>query len=473
MASKTTDLALLPASELVRGYKTRAFSPVEVLDASLAQIAECNPRVNAYYLVDADGARAAAQASEKRWMAGAPAGIVDGVPVGVKDNIHVAGLSSRFGSQLTPDVAQASHAPSVARLVAQGAIVLGKTNMPEYGWKATSDSPLSGNTCNPWHLGMTSGGSSAGAAAGTVLGMGALHLGTDGGGSVRIPASFCGCFGIKPTRARVPAYPTSPLGTIAHTGPLTRTVTDAAIALSVIAAPDTRDVYGWISPAPDYTRDLDAGVKGIKIAYSPTLGMNCQVDPDVAAAVEAAVKDLEAQGAIVEMADPPIGKAPIWAWDTIWWTGMAVQLAPYLDRADALGDPGMVRGSRDGARILASDLIAAQLERARLHALFSEFHGRYDLLVTPTLPIPAFKVGQLMPDASWGERWTNWAPFSYVFNLTQQPAASIPCGFTKAKLPIGLQVVGAIGADALVLRACRAYERSRPIQALERPIEGR
>lgn len=470
MSAPPDDLARLSATELVAGYKARKFSPVEVLDATLARIARFDPKINAYHLLDAEGARATARASEARWMTGSPLGVADGVTLGVKDNIHVAGMPSRFGSRLTPDAPQAADAPAVARLREQGAVVLGKTNLPEYGWKATSDSPLSGITRNPWNTAMTSGGSSAGAAAATVLGMGALQLGTDGGGSVRIPAAFCGCFGIKPTRARVPAFPTSPLGTVAHHGPLTRTVADAALAMSAIATPDRRDVYGWISPGMDYSTDLDTGVKGLKIAYSPTLGIAQHVDPEIAAAVEAAVRVLEAEGAHVDRADPPIGTDPVAAWNTIWWSGMAMQMAPFWNKADELGDPGIVAGSRAGAKLTAADLITAQLERARLHNVFAEFHGRYDLLVTPALPIPAFEAGALVPPSgTWGDRWTNWAPFSYIFNLTQQPAASIPCGLTKSGLPIGLQIVGPIGADALVLRASRAYERNCPPATLAEP----
>lgn len=470
MPSPPDDLARLSATELAAGYAAHTYSPVEVLEATLARIARLDPKVNAYRLVDAEGARKAARASEARWMSGSPLGAADGVTLGVKDNIHVAGLPSRFGSQLTPDAPEAADAPAVARLREQGAVVLGKTNMPEYGWKATSDSPLSGITRNPWNTAMTSGGSSAGAAAATVLGMGALHLGTDGGGSVRIPASFCGCFGIKPTRARVPAFPTSPLGTVAHHGPLTRTVADAALAMSAIAAPDRRDVYGWIAPGMDYAADLGGGVKGLKIAFSPTLGIANRVDPEIAAAVEAAVRVLESEGAQVVQADPPVGADPVEAWNAIWWTGMATQMAPFWEKADALGDPGIVAGSRAGAKLMASDLIAAQLERARLHNVFAEFHTRFDLLVTPTLPTPAFEAGELVPPSGgWGSRWTDWAPFSYIFNLTQQPGASIPCGFTRSGLPIGLQIVGPIGADALVLRASRAYERVCPLPTLAEP----
>ena len=235
-SSISRDPALLSATELVGLYRNRSLSPVEATKATLARIERFNGVVNAYCHLDPDGALAAARASEARWMAGAPKGLTDGVPIGVKDNIAVAGMPSRFGSRLTSADPLTFDAPAVARLKEHGAVILGKTAMPEYGWKATSDSPLTGLTRNPWDTRMTTGGSSAGAVAATVLGMGAIHLGTDGGGSIRIPAAFTGCFGIKPTRARVPSFPASPLGTLAHVGPLTRTVADAALAMSVIAA---------------------------------------------------------------------------------------------------------------------------------------------------------------------------------------------------------------------------------------------
>lgn len=471
--ASSQDPALLSATELIEAFAAKSLSPVDVIDAVFARIERFEPKVNAFRAIDAAGARAEARKAQERWAAGKPRGLLDGVPVTVKDNIHVAGMASRFGSRLTPETVQKTDAPAVARLREQGAIVLGKTNMPEYGWKATSDSPLTGNTRNPWNTSKTTGGSSSGAAAAAVLGMGALHLGTDGGGSVRIPAAFTGCFGLKPTRARVPAYPTSPLATIAHHGPLTRTVADAALAMSAIAQPDARDVYAWISPPPDYRRGLEDGVKGLRIAYSPTLGLAKHIDPEIAAAVDAAVKVFSANGAIVETTDPKFGDDPIPHWDTIWWSGMATQLAPYWDHADAHGDPGLLKGSRFGQTIPAETLIAAQMERARLHNVFAEFHTRYDLLLTPALPIPAFEVSKLVPPfGPFPEIWTTWAPFSYLFNLTQQPAASIPCGLTKSGLPIGLQIVGPIGADALVLRTARAYERVCPPARIAAPREG-
>ena len=466
----SSDPAQMPASVLVALYRSRQLSPVDVVAATLARIERFNPIVNAYCHVDADGALAAARAAETRWMAGTPKGLVDGVPLGVKDNIAVSGMPLRFGSALTSAAPASFDAPVVARLKEQGAVLLGKTAMPEYGWKATSDSPLTGITRNPWDTRMTTGGSSAGAAASAVLGMGALQLGTDGGGSIRIPAGFTGSYGLKPTRARVAAFPASALGTLAHHGPLTRTVSDAALMMSVIAQPDWRDVYGWIDPAPHYRAGLEDGVAGLRIAYSPTLGLATQVDPELAELVAAAVQVFESLGAAVELADPDIGEEAIAAWNAMWWAGMAYQLAPFQDRPRSLSDPGLVAGADKGRYITAVELIQASMQRAQLHETLARFHRTYDLLLTPTLPLPAFEAGRLLPPSGdWGDAWTNWAPFSYPFNLTQQPAASVPCALNKCGLPVALQVVGAVGADALVLRASRAFEAARPFSMLETP----
>jgi aspartyl-tRNA(Asn)/glutamyl-tRNA(Gln) amidotransferase subunit A len=465
-----SDPALLSASELVALYHTKRLSPIEATKAALARIERFNPVVNAYCHLDPEGSLAAARESEQRWMAGAPKGLADGVPIGVKDNIAVAGMPCRFGSRLTSCGPLNIDAPAVARLKEHGAIILGKTTMPEYGWKATSDSPLTGFTRNPWDTRMTTGGSSAGAVASTVLGMGALHLGTDGGGSIRIPAAFTGCFGLKPTRARVPAFPTSPLGTIAHIGPLTRTVADAALAMSVIAAPDARDVYGWISPAPDLTSGLESGVRGMRIAYSPRLGFARRVHSEVESAVAAAVQTFETLGATVEQADPDLGGDPIDTWNTFWWPAMLFQIQAFGDRFQKESDPSLVEAATRARSVAVFDHIRAQLHRAQLHNAFVRFHERYDLLLTPALPLPAFEVGDLVPrSGEWGTAWCDWAPFSYLFNLTTQPAASVPCGLTKAGLPIGLQIVGAIGADALVLRAARAFEVARPFATIDAP----
>jgi aspartyl-tRNA(Asn)/glutamyl-tRNA(Gln) amidotransferase subunit A len=469
-ADVPSDLTLLSATELTAFFRAKALSPVEVTQAALARIERHDGAVNAWCHLDPEGALAAARASEARWQGGAPIGLMDGVPVGIKDNILVAGMPARFGSRLTAAEPRPFDAPAAARLREHGAVLLGKTAMPEYGWKATSDSPLTGVTRNPWDTRMTTGGSSAGAVAATVLRMGALHLGTDGGGSIRIPAAFTGCFGIKPTRARVPAFPAAPLGTLAHVGPLARTVADAALALTVIAAPDARDVYAWITPAPDFREGLDAGVRGLRIAVSPRLGFAPRLHQEVEAAVAAAARTFESLGAIVEEADPDIGGDPIGIWNTFWWPAMLYQMETLGAGWRDLADPGLVAAIAGSRPVSVADHLRAQLQRADLHNAFVRFHERFDLLITPSLPLPAFEAGELVPPSGeWGSAWTDWSPFSYPFNLTTQPAASVPCGLTSDGLPIGLQLAGPIGADALILRAARAFEEAAPFATLDAP----
>jgi aspartyl-tRNA(Asn)/glutamyl-tRNA(Gln) amidotransferase subunit A len=471
-ASPPSDPALLSATGLVALYRSKALSPVEATKAALARIERHNASVNAWCHLDPDGALAAARASEARWQAGTPQGLVDGVPTGIKDNVLVAGMPARYGSRLTASAPQSIDAPVVARLREAGAVLLGKTAMPEYGWKATSDSPLTGATRNPWDTRMTTGGSSAGAVAAAVLGMGALHIGTDGGGSIRIPAGFTGCFGLKPTRARVATFPASPLGTLAHAGPLTRSVADAALMLNVIAAPDARDPYAWIVPPPDYRDGLENGVRGLRIAYSPRLGYAPRLHPEVEHAVASAAQILASLGAVVEEADPSMGGDPIGMWNTFWWPAMHYQLAAWGERWRELSDPALIAAASEALTVPVAEHLRAQLQRVQLHNAFARFHERFDLLLTPTLPLPAFEVDELVPPSGeWGTAWCDWSPYSYPFNLTTQPAASVPCGLTEAGLPIGLQIVGAIGADALVLRAARAFEAAEPFPTLDAPRE--
>ncbi len=259
--------AFLSVAELLSRYRRKDLSPVEMVDAVLEQVDRHNGVVNAYCCVDRQGARRSAREAEARWMAGAPRGLVDGVPVGIKDNLLVAGMPARFGSRLTSDAPSTHDAPAVARLREQGAILIGKTTMPEFGWKAVTDSPLTGVTRNPWDTRKTPGGSSGGAVAAVVLGMGNIHLGTDGGGSIRIPAAFGGSYGIKPTRARVPAWPASPLGTLAHAGCLTRSVADAALALTIMAVASVRDAPAALwraGPRPGRPRPRRGGGAGAR-----------------------------------------------------------------------------------------------------------------------------------------------------------------------------------------------------------------
>lgn len=458
-----TDLALWSATELVHAFGRRTVSPVEATEAALSRIGRLNDRLNAFCHVDAEGALAAARASEARWAAAAPLGPVDGVPTSIKDLSLSLGTPTLRGSRtVAPEGPWDVDAPFVARLREQGAVLLGKTATPEFGWKGVTDSPLTGVTRNPWDSERTPGGSSGGAAVACATGMGALHQGSDGGGSVRIPAGFTGVYGIKPTFGRVPAFPLSPFGTVAHIGPLTRTVADAALMLSVMGGPDPRDWYATTDGSGLCHAAGGGSVRGWRIAFCPTLGVG-QVDPEVAALVAAAAAAFAGLGAVVEEIAPPFDDCHE-TFRIHWYAGAANLMAGIPADLQERIDPGLRAIAAEGASIGLLDYLAAVKAREAQGTGMNLFHQRYDLLLTPTLPIPAFEAGREVPSGSGMARWTEWTPFSYPFNLTQQPAASIPCGRTRAGLPVGLQIVGAKGRDDMVLTASAAYEALHPIE---------
>ncbi|MEQ8966448.1 MAG: amidase [Azospirillaceae bacterium] len=463
---ETDDLARLSATDLVARYADGSLSPVEATRACLDRIAAVDGQLNAMTRVEAEAALAAARESEARWRAGEPRRgpfgcCVDGVPTAIKDIVLVRGWPTRRGSTTTdPDAPGPDNSPAVARLREAGAVLTGMTATPEFGWKGVTDSPLTGVTRNPWNPEATPGGSSGGAAAAAATGMAALALGTDGGGSIRIPAGFTGVFGFKPSYGRIPAWPMSPFGTVSHLGPLTRTVADGALMFQVMAQPDIRD---WTAPPygpEDYMGALDKGVADLSIAFAPTLEGHA-VDPAIAALVEEAARAFEALGARVERADPPLQDTAR-LYDVLWSVGAAT-LVDNLDGAarDRL-DPGLAAMAAHGATFSAVDLTRVEVERRKLGAAMTAFHERYDLLLTPTLPIAAFAAGHDVPPGGPYETWPDWTPFCYPFNLTQQPAASVPCGLTAEGLPAGLQIVATRGADVLVLRAAAAFEAARP-----------
>ena len=425
------------------------------------------PDINAFTFVDVEGARKAARESEARWQAGTPVGPADGLIATIKDNIFALGLPTRRGSRTSDDAPATFDAPATARLREAGATILGKTTLPEIGWKGLGDSPLHGATRNPWHTGRTSGGSSAGAAVAAALGLGSFHLGTDGLGSIRIPAAFCGVFGFKPTFGRVPAFPLSTMGVLAHLGPLTRTVADAAVMLALIGRPDARDNTAWTTPCPDFTAGLDHGVTGRRIAYAPTL-FGAPVEPAVAACVAQAARVFETLGAHVEEADPGFAD-PRAITDVLWWTGAATAMKDVGPDREAMLDPGLLAEVRKGRALAATDYLDAFLARGDLARAMAAFHTRYDLLLTPQMPTGAVPLGADVPAGGPYAHWQEWSPFTYPFNVTQQPAASVPCGFTPDGLPVGLQIVGPVGADALVLRAARAFETAKPFATIDAP----
>ncbi|MGC0377097.1 amidase [Streptomyces sp. SAI-229] len=452
-----SELTELTAVRLLDGYRGGEFSPVEVVRAALERAEGIQPEVNAFVRLFAEDALERARASEERWRRGEPCGLLDGVPVTVKDILPLRGAPTLKGS-LTIDPAAGrwdEDAPSVARLREHGAVFLGKTTTPEFGWKGVTDSPLSGVTRNPHDPTRTAGGSSGGAAAAVALGAGPLALGTDGGGSVRIPAAFCGIFGLKPTYGRVPLYPASAFGTLAHVGPMTRDAADAALLMDVIGGPDSRD-WSALAPASGSFREgLAGGVRGLRVAYSPSLGGQVRVRPEVAAAVRRAVERLAGLGAYVEETDPDLTD-PVAAFHTLWFAG-AARVTQHLTREQReMLDPGLreIRGA--GARYSALEYLAAVDVRMALGRRMGRFHDRYDLLVTPTVPVTAFEAGVEVPKGAGRRRWTGWTPFTYPFNMTQQPAATVPVGSDGDGLPVGLQLVAARHRDDLVLRGAHA-----------------
>ncbi|MFE5566666.1 amidase [Amycolatopsis japonica] len=451
----------LTASELVAAYATGELSPVEATQNALRVIEERDGETNAFCLVDADGALEQAKASEIRWRDGNPIGWLDGVPASIKDMFLTQGWPTLRGSRcIDPDQPWDVDSPVTARLRENGLVLLGKTTTPELAWKGVTDNTLTGITRNPVDPSTTAGGSSGGSAAAVAAGMGELSVGTDGGGSIRIPASFCGIVGLKPTHGRIPLFPASPFGPLSHAGPMARSVDDTALLLDVLAMPDYRDPAALAPPVSTYREAVRRDVRGLIAAYSPTLGY-VDVDPEVAEIVKSAVQSLGDAGLHIEEADPGFAD-PKPAFDILWSTGAAKWLDTFPAGSETKVDPGLRKVWEFGKTFSASDYLGANAERAALGILMGEFHTRYDVLITPTLPIPAFEAGHEVPPGSGLSGWPDWTPFTYPFNMTQQPAISVPAGRTSSGLPVGLQIVGPRHSDDLVLAVAKLLEEVRP-----------
>jgi aspartyl-tRNA(Asn)/glutamyl-tRNA(Gln) amidotransferase subunit A len=456
------DLTRIPATGLLDLYRTGRASPVEATRAVLARIAQLDPALNAYCWIAEEAALASATASQARWQRGTPCGPLDGVPVAIKDLVLTRDMPTLRGSRtIDPRQPWEVDAPVTARLREAGAVIVGKTTTPEFGCKGETNSPLTGITRNPWDLAKTPGGSSGGTAAAVAAGLCPIAIGTDGAGSVRIPAAFCGNFGLKPSFGRVPAHPLSPFGSVAHLGPHTMSVADAALAMNVMKRPDARD---WTALPPDdsdYRAGLEDGVRGLRIAFSPALGY-AKVDPEVARAVQAGAERLAALGAHVERVDPGF-EDPLEITTGLWFLGAWTVWNTLTREQQAVTDPDFRAEAQLGAGYSALDVQRLHLRRGELGSRMRQFMLDWDLLVTPAVAVPAFDARPAGHTPMDPATMLGWTPFSYPFNLTQQPACTIPCGLTAGGLPIGLQLVGPMFGDALVLRAARAFEQVRPI----------
>lgn len=464
------DICFSSALDVRERYRRRDLSPVELTEAVLSRIDRLNPDLTAFVTVTPEIALDQARAAERAYATG-DAGPLAGIPISIKDLTPTKGIRTARGSLLDPAWMPDEDPPFVERVYAAGAVMLGKTNTPELGWKGDSGNRLVGPTHNPWRHGRTAGGSSGGAAAAVAAGLGPLAQGSDGAGSIRIPAAFCGVFGLKPSFGLVPQAPASAVGDLSHLGPITRTVRDAALLLDIVAGADPRDRLSWSPPdRVDYLAACDGGVAGLRIAWSPTLGY-AEIAPSVLAPIRAAAERFRDLGCDVEEVDPDV-ENPWPLIDVMWASAMAGYFSGRLDQVRDLIDPGLLDVVERGRSLSAESLASAMIRRndyARRMHLFME---RFDLLLTPALPVTAFAAGADEPARTADDPDTpiEWTPFTYPFNLTGQPAASVPCGFVDG-LPVGLQIVGRWRDDASVLRAAAAFEEAAPWAELRPPLD--
>jgi aspartyl-tRNA(Asn)/glutamyl-tRNA(Gln) amidotransferase subunit A len=450
------DIFWSTASELSRAFARKEISPVELTDRVLKRAERLQPHLNFLVLTDGDGARAAARASEARWMKGEPLSPLDGVPTSIKDTTQVKGWPTRYGSHATDETPAAEDAPVVARLRAAGQPILGKSTTPEFGWKALTDSPLQGTTRNPWNPGHSPGGSSGGASSMTAAGVAPFNHGNDGGGSVRIPAAHTGLVGLKPSYGRIPQYPAdSPFADVISQGVLARSVLDTALVLNATAGPDPHDWRALPAEGRDYTIGLDDGVRGWKMGLSLDFG-HVKADPEVRALVEAAAKTFEALGAHVEDVGPLIEPLQNF-FEPLWIGSFATRFRQIPTQLHGKLDPGFRAAAEKGLSITLADYAKSYEAKSKLARDLALWHRKYDLLLSPVTPTAAPPVETLYNSDAF-PRWTKGAPYTLPFNLTGQPATSMPAGLTKSGLPVGLQIVGPLRADHRVLRAMRAYE---------------
>ncbi len=463
------EICWMSALELKRCIAAKEISPVDAVEASLQRLHATEDKLNAFVTLTEDVAREAARAAEDAVMKGAELAALQGIPVSVKDLIAMDGVKFTFGSRAMAENVASVDAPSVARLREAGACIVGKTTTSEFGCKAVGDSPLTGITCNPWNLDKTPGGSSAGAGASIAAGVTAFGLGTDGGGSVRIPGSLCGLFAIKPQFARIPAFPTSATTTLAHVGPMSRTVRDSALLLSVVAGFDAHDPFAVAGPVPDFLAACDKPVKGLRAAWSPTLGY-AKPEPEVVALCEEAVKALEAQGCEVELVETVIPEDPEDIWMSEFYPGVGGRLRAVLDSNPDLLDPAVARTLSEALRQSLADHYTKVFERYDFRERMRAFFEDYDLLLSPTLPVPPFDTGLNTPPQDPDADIVGWVRYNYPFNLTGTPAATVPAGFTGDGLPVGLQIVAGALNEEDVFAASAAIEEARPWADRRPPI---
>ena len=465
--SLPTDPALMTAEQLLALYARRALSPVEALKAVTERVARYNPWVNAFAAMNPRSLREAGE-SEARWAAGRPMGMLDGVPCTVKDLLNLAGFPTRRGSRTTDATPAGEDAPAVLGLKAAGAVILGKTTTTEFGWKSPGDCPLHGVTRNPWNPNRTPGGSSSGAGAAGAACFGPLHIGTDAGGSIRIPATFCGLVGVKPSYGRIPQWPHGAFSAVACAGPMTRSVGDACLMMSAMARHDLRDPVSLPDDPRDWRQGLDAGVAGLRVALVRRLGFDPPLDEEGEAALQLAAKLLAEQGAIVEEADPLLPDTRA-IFGRVWGVAMARLWDTTPEDKRGLLDSGIEEVARRMGEMSAADFLGADMLRVECGHVMARFHQRHDVILTAATPTAAFDADA--PTLKPAEAlWRDWAPWTFAFNLTRQPAIAVPIGLDENGMPRGVQVAAALYRDDLAFRAAAALERAASLP-LANPAE--
>lgn len=461
------DICFLSAYQMAEKIRNQELSSREITESIINRMEKINPIINAYCTPTIELAREMAINADKGVNNNKDLGPLHGVPVSIKDLMYTKGIMTTFGSLLHKDFVPQQDAIDVKRLYDAGCVMLGKTNTPEFGYAGVTDNKVFGETKNPWHLERTSGGSSGGAGAAVASGISPLALGSDGGGSIRHPACFCGIFGIKPTFGRVPIYPSLGIAghTISHHGPLTRYVKDAALMLDVIKGPHEADRESLPEENISYFENVEKRPKSLNILFTLDLGYAKVLDPDVEKAVENAVYQFESLGWTLEQPKLRL-RPPVIAFNTLYTSMYGFDHKSDLKKSRDLMDPNFVKLVEAGLSYDAYSLVKANYKRKQFYEKFYKIFKNYDIMITPTTAIPAFELGKMFPKKinGVGVSPTGWQPFTFPFNLTGQPAATVPCGWSKDGLPIGMQIVGKHYQDLLVLQVAHAFEKLSPWQ---------
>ncbi len=454
----SAEFDFMTAIELRRLVATRKVSPVDLTRRALEKAEATQASLNSFFILMPEKALSAAKVAEDAVMKGTPLGLLHGLPFSAKDLMAVAGERYASGSRTMVANVATVDAPAVERAKAAGAILIGKTTTSEFGCKPVGDSPLTGITRNPWNLAKTPGGSSAGAAASVAAGITPFALGTDGGGSIRIPCALTGLSGLKGTFGRVPVWPTSATPTLAHVGPIARNMKDAALLFSAVAGHDPRDPFGVAGPVPNVLAAAEASLKGLRVAWSPTLGY-ARPKAEVVETVAKAVRKLEDLGAHVDLVEQVFDKDPADLWTAEFYAGVGTRLRSFLENQRNLLDPAVADILMPALAQDMRDYYEKVFERYALRDKIRILFETYDVLVSPTLPVSSVDIGRNVPEGYEDRNLVSWVYYTYPFNLTGQPAASTCAGFGSDNMPIGMQIVGRPLGEADVVRTAAAFER--------------